>query len=104
MITQWLELHDGQRFFSIARTVTAGGGGWGAPKAERAIALACAAEHAHRLVYARDMGSSDPTPIGVTCRLCHRTQCMARSAPPIGREMMPDDYRRTRAPFGFGEG
>ncbi len=104
VITQWLELPDGQRFFSIARTVTAGGGGWGAPKAERAIALACAAEHAHRLVYVRDTGSSDPTPIGVTCRLCHRTQCMARSAPPIGREMMPDDYRRTRAPFGFGEG
>ncbi|WP_300398943.1 helix-turn-helix transcriptional regulator [uncultured Sphingobium sp.] len=104
VITQWLELPDGQRFFSIARTVTAGGGGWGAPKAERAIALACAAEHAHRLVYVRDMGSSDPAPIGVTCRLCHRTQCMARSAPPIGREMMPDDYRRTRAPFGFGEG
>ena len=104
VITQWLELPDGQRFFSIARTVTAGGGGWGAPKVDRAIALACAAEHAHRLVYARDMGVSDPTPIGVTCRLCHRTQCMARSAPPIGREMMPDDYRRTRAPFGFGEG
>lgn len=104
VITQWLELPDGQRFFSIARTVTAGGGSWGAPKVERAIALACAAEHAHRLVYARDMGVSDPTPIGVTCRLCHRTQCMARSAPPIGREMMPDDYRRTRAPFGFGEG
>ncbi len=104
VITQWLELPDGQRFFSIARTVTAGGGGWGAPKVERAIALACAAEHAHRLIYARDMGVSDPTPIGVTCRLCHRTQCMARSAPPIGREMMPDDYRRTRAPFGFGEG
>lgn len=104
VITQWLELPDGQRFFSIARTVTAGGGGWGAPKVERAIALACAAEHAHRLVYARDMGVSDPTPIGVTCRLCHRAQCMARSAPPIGREMMPDDYRRTRAPFGFGEG
>lgn len=104
VITQWLELPDGQRFFSIARTVTAGGGGWGAPKVERAIALACAAEHAHRLVYARDMEMSDPTPIGVTCRLCHRAQCMARSAPPIGREMMPDDYRRTRAPFGFGEG
>jgi len=37
VITQWLELPDGQRFFSIARTVTAGGGGWGAPKAERAL-------------------------------------------------------------------
>ena len=104
VITQWLELPDGQRFFSIARTVTAGGGGWGAPKVERAIALACAADHAHRLIYTHDMGASEPTPIGVTCRLCHRTACMARSAPPIGREMLPDDYRRTRAPFGFADG
>jgi predicted transcriptional regulator/transcriptional regulator with XRE-family HTH domain len=104
VVTQWLELPDGQRFFSIARTVTAGGGGWGAAKVERAIALACAAEHAHRLIYTQDAPQPEPTPIGVTCRLCHRAQCMARSAPPIGREMLPDDYRRTRAPFGFGEG
>lgn len=104
VVTQWLELPDGQRFFSIARTVTAGGGGWGAPRVERAIALCCAAEHAHRLIYTRDAPPPDPTPIGVTCRLCHRPQCLARSAPPIGRDMLPDDYRRTRAPFGFADG
>ena len=104
VVTQWLELPDGQRFFSIARTVTAGGGGWGAPRVERAIALCCAAEYAHRLIYTQDAAPVDPTPIGVTCHLCHRAQCMARSAPPIGREMLPDDYRRTRAPFGFGDG
>ncbi|WP_145199612.1 short-chain fatty acyl-CoA regulator family protein [Sphingobium sp. B2] len=104
VVTQWLELPDGQRFFSIARTVTAGGGGWGAPRVERAIALCCAAEHAHRLVYTQDQPTPDPTPIGVTCRLCHRPQCLARSAPPIGRDMLPDDYRRTRAPFGFADG
>ncbi|MFM8374655.1 MAG: short-chain fatty acyl-CoA regulator family protein, partial [Phenylobacterium sp.] len=39
IVTQWLELPDGQKFFSIARTVTAGGGGFGAPRIERAIAL-----------------------------------------------------------------
>lgn len=104
VITQWLELPDGQRFFSIARTVTAGGGGWGAGKVERAIALCCAADHAHRLIYTQDAPQSAPTPIGVTCRLCHRPHCMARSAPPIGRDMLPDDYRRTRAPFGFADG
>ena len=101
VVTQWLELPEGQRFFSIARTVTAGGGGWGAAKVERAIALCCAADHAHRLVYTQGTDRAEPTPIGVTCRLCHRAQCMARAAPPIGREMLPDDYRRTRAPFGF---
>lgn len=104
VVTQWLELPDGQRFFSIARTVTAGGGNWGAARVERAIALCCAADHAHRLVYTQDVPPVDPTPIGVTCRLCHRSQCLARSAPPIGRDMLPDDYRRTRAPFGFADG
>jgi predicted transcriptional regulator/transcriptional regulator with XRE-family HTH domain len=104
LLTQWLELPDGQQFFSIARTVTAGGGGWKAPRVERAIALCCAAEHAPRLIYTGDEASPAPTPIGVTCRLCHRSQCMARSAPPIGRDMLPEDYRRTHAPFGFADG
>ncbi|MEQ6332031.1 short-chain fatty acyl-CoA regulator family protein [Sphingobium sp. MK2] len=104
LVTQWLELPDGQRFFSIARTVTAGGGGWGAPRVDRAIALCCAADHAHRLIYTQGSPPPDPTPIGVTCRLCHRPHCLARAAPPIGRDMLPDDYRGTRAPFGFADG
>jgi predicted transcriptional regulator/DNA-binding XRE family transcriptional regulator len=105
IVTQWLELPDGQRFFSIARTVTAGGGGYGRLKVERAIALGCAAEHAHRLIYTQDhpTGAEAATPIGVTCRLCHRTECTARSAPPIGRQILPDDIRRTTAPFGFSD-
>lgn len=104
VITQWLELPDGQRFFSIARTVTAGGGEFGTQRVERAIALGCAAEHADRLIYTRDRTDISPdnaTPIGVTCRLCHRTQCRARSAPPIGRQILADDYRQTNTPFGF---
>ncbi len=104
VVTQWLELPDGQRFFSIARTVTAGGGGHGTPRVERAIALACAGEDAHRLVYARGHpGPETATPIGLTCTLCQRTQCTARSAPPIGRQVLPDDHRRASAPFGFSD-
>ena len=106
IVTQWLELPDGQRFFSIARTVTAGGGAFGAPRVERAIALGCAAEHAGRLVYTQDQtgpGADAATPIGVTCRLCHRSECTARSAPPIGRQILPDDIRRTSLPFGFSD-
>lgn len=106
IVTQWLELPDGQRFFSIARTVTAGGGGFGKTRVERAIALGCSAEHASRLIYTRNQpsGMESATPIGVTCRLCHRTGCAARSAPPIGRQMLPDDYRRASTPFGFADG
>lgn len=106
IVPQWLELPDGKRFFSIARTVTAGGGAFGAPRVERAVALGCAAEHAEKLVYARAaplLRPEDATPIGLTCRLCHRDQCAARSAPPIGRALLPDDYRRATAPFGFAD-
>ncbi len=104
IVTQWLELPDGQRFFSIARTVTAGGGAFGAAKVERAIALGCAAEHAERLIYAQETCPPEAaTPIGVTCRLCQRTECTARSAPPIGRQILPDDIRRAAAPFGFSD-
>jgi predicted transcriptional regulator len=106
IVTQWLELPDGQRFFSIARTVTAGGGGFGRPRVDRAVALGCAAEHAGRLIYTQDqpgLGADGATPIGVTCHLCHRADCTARSAPPIGRQILPDDIRRTSAPFGFSD-
>jgi hypothetical protein len=102
VLTQRLELPDGQRFFSISRTVTSGGGGHRRPRILRAIALACAASEAPRLVYAQDDESAD-TPIGVTCRLCQRVECEARSAPPIGRDILTDEYRRPPQPFTFTE-
>ncbi len=105
IFTQWLELPDGQRFFSIARTVESGGGGWGRPRITRAVALACAADHAPKLAYAQgiDPRRVEATPIGVSCRLCHRPDCAARALPPIGREVIGDDYRRGAAPFGLAE-
>jgi predicted transcriptional regulator/transcriptional regulator with XRE-family HTH domain len=105
IVTQWLELPDGQRFFSIARTVYSGGGRLDRPVVERAVALACAAEHAPKLAYAAgtDPRRAEATPIGVSCRLCHRPHCAARAHPPIGREILADDYRRGAVPFGFAE-
>lgn len=102
LATQFLELPDGQRFFSIARTVRAGGGTFDRPAVTRAIALACAAEHAPKLVYAAAT-APEPTPIGVTCRLCNRSTCTARAVPPVGRDILADEYRRDTAPFGFDD-
>ncbi len=104
VMTQWLELPDGQRFFSVMRTVSSGGGAYGRPGLLRAVALGCAAEHAPRLIYAQDGANAPPpTPIGMTCRLCNRAACTARAEPPLGREILPDDYRRSPAPFAFAE-
>lgn len=107
ILTQWLELPDGKRFFSIARTVTSGGGQYGAPLVERVVALGTAASEAHRLIYTRGEGAPDPerpTPIGPTCRLCDRTQCPARAHPPLGRALLPDDSYRGATPWSFAEG
>ncbi|TWF58423.1 helix-turn-helix domain-containing protein [Neorhizobium alkalisoli] len=104
LVTQWLELPDGQRFFSIARTVSSGGGGFGIPIVERAVAIVCEARHADKLIYAANhVQASSPTPIGIACSLCQRTTCTSRAEPPIGRQILPDNYRRTEAPFGFSD-
>ena len=106
IVTQWMELPDGQRFFSIARTVTAGGGGFGRPRIDRAVALACAAEHAGKLIYTQgeaNLAAVAATPIGISCHVCQRAECTARSAPPIGRQILPDEVRRTSVPFGFSD-
>ncbi|MEJ6009971.1 helix-turn-helix domain-containing protein [Novosphingobium aquae] len=105
ILTQWLDLPDGQRFFTIARAVSTGGTRWGEPLVQHAVALACAAEHAPALVYAQGIEPAkvEATPIGVTCRLCPRAQCTARAAPPIGREIMVDDQRRAPAPYVFAD-
>ncbi|WP_426289767.1 helix-turn-helix domain-containing protein (plasmid) [Ensifer adhaerens] len=103
VVTQWLELPDGQRFFSIARTVSSGGGAFGVPNVNRAVALVCEASHADRLIYCQNGQIVAPTPIGITCRLCQRESCTSRSEPPIGRQILSDHYRRPDAPFAFSD-
>lgn len=101
--TQIVQLPDGQKFFSIARTVHAEAGGFDAPKIDRAVALGCALEHASALIYARglDLAAAQSTPIGVTCRLCDRTDCAARAHPPLRRRLVMDEHRRLATPFSF---
>lgn len=103
VVTQWLELPDGQRFFSIARTVSSGGGTYSSARVTRAVALVCEAHHAERMVYCDQKSTPVYTPIGISCRLCHRSTCTSRSEPPIGRSIRADEYRRTEAPFGFSD-
>lgn len=104
VVTQWLELPDGERFFSIARAAATGGGAFGAPRISRAVALCCAADRASALVYAADgVPREGPTPIGAGCAVCDRSACEARAVPPIGVALLPDDHHRLTAPFGFAD-
>lgn len=103
ILTQIIELPDGSRYFSIARTVQGGVGGFKAPVAERAVALGCRLEDANALVYAQGVALADApaTPIGLTCRLCERSDCAARAHPPLKRRLVIDEHNRLAAPFSF---
>ena len=80
----------------------AGGVAFVPPRSLRAIALTCLEQDAPRLVYAKG-DPPEATPIGITCRLCQRAECQARAAPPIGRDILTDEYRRHVQPFAFTE-
>ncbi|MGW5127059.1 short-chain fatty acyl-CoA regulator family protein [Streptomyces sp. NPDC004069] len=102
ILPQVAEMPDGKRYFWIARTITRGGFGHHAPRAEFAVALGCELRHAHRLVYAEGIALDDPraaTPIGLGCRICERRDCAQRARPPAGGRLAIDPDRRTYVPY-----
>ncbi|WP_415961671.1 short-chain fatty acyl-CoA regulator family protein [Streptomyces sp. 021-4] len=102
ILTQVAEMPDGKRYFWVARTVTRGGFGHRAPRADFAVALGCELRHAHRLVYAEGLVLDDPrsvTPIGLGCRICERQDCAQRARPPAGGRLAVDPDRRTHVPY-----
>lgn len=102
ILTQIAEMPDGKRYFWVARTVTRGGYGHRAPRAEFAVALGCELRHAHRLVYAEGVALDDPlaaTPIGLGCRICERRDCAQRARPQAGGRLAVDENRRTHVPY-----
>ncbi|MEM8936343.1 MAG: short-chain fatty acyl-CoA regulator family protein, partial [Pseudomonadota bacterium] len=103
VLTQIMQLPDGDKYFSIARANYGGEGGYAAQKAEVAVGLGCEIKHAGDLVYAEglDLETAPATPIGVTCRLCPRPHCAARAHPPLERRLVVDEHRRMATPFSF---
>jgi predicted transcriptional regulator len=88
---------DGGVYFCLARTVPKGRGGYLAPHTLHAIGLGCQLEHAPSLVYSDgvDLERLDgAVPVGVTCRLCERSDCEQRAFPSIRAPMAVDENVR----------
>lgn len=95
--TQLSSMPDGTLYFSVARTVRKAGGGYHMPQNRLAIELGCEAKHAHRLVYADGIELERveaAVPVGVTCRLCERTDCRQRAFPPMHHRLAIDENVR----------
>ncbi|MBU3259132.1 DUF2083 domain-containing protein [Roseovarius sp. PS-C2] len=104
-LRQLAETPDGVRYISLARDVSKPGGSFGAPVRRFAISLGCEVKHADALVYADDL---DPTnarafePIGISCRICERTDCHQRSVPPLERRLQVTPDERDVLPYKVG--
>ena len=104
-LRQLAETPDGVRYISIARDVTKSAGRFGAPVRRYAIALGCEVAHAGELVYADglDVTRTDAfEPIGISCRICERSNCHQRSLPPLERPLRVDPNQRDLLPYTVG--
>lgn len=104
IITQIIETPDGGRWFTFARTVERQGQDGFGETHDLAVGLGCELRHAHRLAYAHglDLERPEVTPIGPSCRLCHRHPCAERAAAPIDRPLAVDDWSKSVSPYPFG--
>jgi len=100
-LRQLAETPDGVRYVLLARDVTKRGGHFGAPVRRYAMALGCEVRHAGALVYADGLGLDRDgafEPIGISCRICERTDCHQRSVPPLEKRLAIDPERRAVRP------
>jgi predicted transcriptional regulator len=103
IFVQIVEMPEGTRYFSIARTVRRASMPFAQVEAQFAIGLGCEIKHADRLVYSRGLNiqTPHPTPIGINCRLCERANCSQRAEPPASRPLLVDEATHGISPFGF---
>jgi hypothetical protein len=104
-LRQLAETPDGVRYISLACDVSKPGGSFGAPVRRFAIALGCEVKHAGDLVYGDDLDVTNARafePIGISCRICERTDCHQRSVPPLERRLQVTPDERGVLPYRVG--
>jgi predicted transcriptional regulator len=88
---------DNSTYFCIARTILKDSGGYHSQQPVQAIALGCRIEHAREIVYSDGVDLDNAqmaTPVGVTCRLCERSDCEQRAFPSIRHQLKLDENAR----------
>ena len=102
LAVQLVELEDGGRWLTAARTVTPQGRRYGAVPAEFSVGLGVAADLGASLAIARGVDlTGEATPIGLGCRACMRSGCPQRSAAPAGRALLINERERGVSAFTF---
>jgi predicted transcriptional regulator/transcriptional regulator with XRE-family HTH domain len=100
ILVQQAATPDGVRYVSMAKGLVKPSGSFTRSPRRYAVALGCEAEHAGDFVYADALdGRAQPTPIGISCRLCPRVDCDQRAFPPADRGISVDPDMRGTVPY-----
>jgi len=91
--TQVSRMPDGTAYFSVARTVRTSRGGYRGGYVLHAVGIGCELEYAGRMVYSDgiDLAGVQGVPIGVSCRVCERSDCDQRAFPAVYRPLRIDE-------------
>ena len=102
-IRQLIETPDGQRYFTISRTIERPIRPDLRDDALLAIGLGCDVRYAPRIAYADglDLINTPATPVGPACAICPRIGCAYRATAPAGRMLAVEENRKTISPYPF---
>lgn len=99
-LVQVAEMPDGVRYLCVARNVVKSSDSYLTPDRRYVLGFGCEIAHAHELVYSEGVDLKGPaTPIGVSCRICERDDCLQRAFPPVDRSLHVPQHERRTVPF-----
>jgi XRE family transcriptional regulator, fatty acid utilization regulator len=104
ILAQHARMPDGIAYICIARTVSKRGGAYLRPSRQFAIGLGCETAYASEVVYSAGLDVTNDAAavaIGVSCRICERTDCQQRAFPPIGSQLTVNEHHRSFVPYLF---
>jgi XRE family transcriptional regulator, fatty acid utilization regulator len=97
ILPQFVELPDGDRFFTISRTVDRPTINLETQDLRLSVSLGCELQYAKKLGYAASYNLDDQrmfSQIGINCHLCPRLACSQRAHQPVFMELPLDTTRR----------
>jgi XRE family transcriptional regulator, fatty acid utilization regulator len=104
ILVQLAQTPDGVRYVSMAKGLVKPSGSFARSPRRYAVALGCEVEHAREFIYADGLDLVSPqaaTRIGVSCRICPRSDCDQRAFPPSDRQILVDPDRRAVVPYAI---
>ena len=102
IIPQFVELPDGDRYFTINRTVDRPTVNFETQDHRLAISLGCELQYAKKLGYAAGFNVDDErmfSRIGINCHVCPRQACSQRAHQPLFMELPLDTNRRGKTRY-----